>query len=123
IGLTVPTHFEPGTTVTVELYQGDQGFLCALPVKVVRTAAAPGGGWLLGCSLLHPLRESQLKALREGSCPTPTWKVTESGAGKRKPFPLAAAAKTQPSTQKMRPTKRQENSDLDSLWIDLGGED
>ena len=66
IGLIVPRHFEPGTALTIELYHADQSFASALPIHVARTAAAPGGGWLLGCTLTHPLQENELKALREG---------------------------------------------------------
>jgi hypothetical protein len=68
IGLLLRHRFRPGAFLTVEV-QGPAGACRPLAVRVVHaTPVNPGDGlcWLVGCILLEPLGEEELRALLPG---------------------------------------------------------
>jgi hypothetical protein len=63
IGLLLPRRFEPGTLLTVGLTEQAEGEKRLLLARVVRASAQPEGRWLVGCTLINPLTEDELKLL------------------------------------------------------------
>jgi hypothetical protein len=59
LGLALTHAIEPGTLLTIDL----EGVARMLLAHVVHTTLRPGGGWIVGCKLMNPLTEVELKAL------------------------------------------------------------
>jgi hypothetical protein len=61
IGLRLGRRFEPGIILAVELpFEGAPQLLL---VRVMHTRSEGEGVWLIGCELVNPLTEDELKAL------------------------------------------------------------
>jgi PilZ domain len=60
--LVLGRRFEPGSLLTVELPTA-AGEPVRLMARVVRAQAHTAKGWLIGCALLDPLDEDELRAL------------------------------------------------------------
>jgi hypothetical protein len=63
IGLVVSRRFELGTLLTVDLEDADHTAHSNLLVRVVRIFQQDKDAWLLGCSFIHKLSESDLLSL------------------------------------------------------------
>lgn len=64
VGLLLGRRFEPGTLLTFRLEGRTEGQSYNAIARVVHATRQVEGGWLLGCVLLDPLDESQLRAFR-----------------------------------------------------------
>jgi hypothetical protein len=64
VGLLMGRRFEPGTLLTFRLEGRTGGQSYNAIAKVVHATRQAEGGWLLGCALLDPLDEPQLRAFR-----------------------------------------------------------
>lgn len=62
IGLILERRFERGVLLTVELNDRD-GHPHLILARVRHATALPEGGWLIGCSLLDPLSEDEIRLL------------------------------------------------------------
>jgi hypothetical protein len=63
IGLLLPRRFEPGALLTIELAEAGTERKHLLLVRVVRAAPQPENKWLLGCALMNPLAEDEVRLL------------------------------------------------------------
>src|SRR5262245_59255682 len=61
VGLLVINELEPGTVVDVVLVRANEDSAQLFQAKVVHCRPQAGGGWLLGCSFITPLREQDLR--------------------------------------------------------------
>jgi hypothetical protein len=64
VGLLLGRRFEPGTLLAFRLEGRTEGQSFNAVVRVVHATRQAEGGWLLGCALLDPLDEAQLRAFR-----------------------------------------------------------
>ena len=64
VGLLLTRRFEPGTLLTFRLEGRTEGQSYNAIARVVHATRQAEGGWLLGCVLLDPLDEPQLRAFR-----------------------------------------------------------
>jgi hypothetical protein len=64
IGLLLGRRFEPGTLLAFRLEGRTEGQSYHAVARVVHATRQAEGGWLLGCALLDPLDEPQLRAFR-----------------------------------------------------------
>ena len=66
IALLLPSEFEPGALLTLELENADQGVSCVLRARVVHALEVPPDGhWLHGCAFEKPLTAEELYAFAE----------------------------------------------------------
>lgn len=63
IGLLLNRSFKTGTFLSLELFNGEQGFLLELEVCVVHTRRQGRGQWLSGGVFVRALRDVELTAL------------------------------------------------------------
>jgi hypothetical protein len=64
VGLLLGRRFEAGTLLSFRLEGRSEGQSFNALARVVHARRQAGGGWLLGCVLLDPLDEPQLRAFR-----------------------------------------------------------
>ena len=64
VGLLLGRRFEPGTLLSFRLEGRSEGQSYNAVARVVHATRQAAGGWLLGCVLLDPLDEPQLRAFR-----------------------------------------------------------
>jgi hypothetical protein len=64
VGLLLGRRFEPGTLLSFRLEGRTEGQSFNAVARVVHATRQADGGWLLGCALLDPLDEPQLRAFR-----------------------------------------------------------
>ncbi len=63
IGLLLARRFEPGALLTIEITENTGGRKRLLLGRVAHATAWPEGGWLIGCTLLSPLTDDDVRAL------------------------------------------------------------
>ncbi len=64
VGLLLGRRFEPGTLLAFRLEGRSGGQSYHAVARVVHATRQAEGGWLLGCALLDPLDERQVRAFR-----------------------------------------------------------
>ncbi len=64
VGLLLGRRFEPGTLLAFRLEGRSEGQSFNAVARVVHATRQGEGAWLLGCALLDPLDERQLRAFR-----------------------------------------------------------
>lgn len=63
VGLLLNRRFETGVLLAVELTEPVEGRQRLLLARVVRAVPQPEGNWLIGCTLITPLGEDEVRAL------------------------------------------------------------
>jgi hypothetical protein len=64
IGLLLARRFEPGVLVAIELTAAGDDQTRLLLARVAHATARPEGDWLVGCTLVSPLTNDEIQALR-----------------------------------------------------------
>ena len=64
VGLLLRRRFEPGTLLSFRLEGRSEGQSYHAIARVIHAKSQVEGGWLLGCALLDPLDELQVRAFR-----------------------------------------------------------
>jgi hypothetical protein len=63
VGLLLQRRFDPGTFLTLELENPTQTASHTVQVRVIRATTDQPGLWLMGCSFLTEMTESEVKAV------------------------------------------------------------
>ena len=63
IGLLLVRRFEPGAVLSIELIDSRDEQPRVLLARVVHATTRPEGGWLIGCELVSPLSDEEVRSL------------------------------------------------------------